>query len=158
MDVEIALPASKTKTGKARDILIGGKLVVILEMRAYTPDGTKLGPDAYVFGNEVGEQIKSTRKSWTTCVLRAHGHEPTWVKGRKNQLTAESRSIYRANNVKLHDLRRECASRMLEAGCSLVEVRDILGHSDISQTSTYLASPRNRWNPRWRAKRNTSSN
>jgi hypothetical protein len=39
-----------------------------------------------------------------------------------------------------HDLRREFGSRVLESGSSLVEARDMLGHANISQTSTYLNS------------------
>jgi integrase len=39
-----------------------------------------------------------------------------------------------------HDLRREFGSRVLESGSSLVEARDLLGHSNIAQTSTYLQS------------------
>jgi integrase len=37
-------------------------------------------------------------------------------------------------------LRREFGSRVLESGSSLVKARDLLGHANISQTSTYLQS------------------
>jgi hypothetical protein len=43
-------------------------------------------------------------------------------------------------NLRFHDLRREFGSRVLESGSSLVEARDLLGHANISQTSTYLQS------------------
>ena len=39
----------------------------------------------------------------------------------------------------MHDLRRECGSRLLEAGAGLHEVREWLGHTDISTTGRYLA-------------------
>lgn len=39
----------------------------------------------------------------------------------------------------MHDLRRECGSRLLEAGVGIHEVRDWLGHRDISTTGRYLA-------------------
>ncbi len=35
-------------------------------------------------------------------------------------------------NIRLHDLRHSCASYMIKMGCSLKEVADYLGHSDIS--------------------------
>ena len=35
-----------------------------------------LGPDAYVFGTEIGERRKNVRHEWNVTVLRAHGHEP----------------------------------------------------------------------------------
>ena len=38
-----------------------------------------------------------------------------------------------------HDLRREAGSRWLDGGVPLHTIRDWLGHSNISQTSTYLA-------------------
>jgi Phage integrase family len=43
-------------------------------------------------------------------------------------------------NLHFHDLRREFGSRVLESGSSLIEARDLLGHANISQTSTYLQS------------------
>jgi integrase len=93
-----------------------------------------------VFGNEVGEQVGSIKKAWQTAVLKAHGHQPQWVKGKSNQLAPESLAAYHAINLHFHDLRREFGSRVLESGSSLIEARDLLGHANISQTSTYLQS------------------
>jgi integrase len=109
-------------------------------MRRHAPDGKPFGPSAYVFGNEVGERIGSIKKAWQTAVLKAHGHAPQWVKGKNNQLASESLTAYRAINLHFHDLRREFGSRVLESGSSLIEARDLLGHANISQTSTYLQS------------------
>src|SRR5439155_8954641 len=66
--------------------------------------------------------------------------QPQWVKGKRNQLAAESLAAYRAIDLHFHDLRREFGSRVLESGSSLVEARDLLGHANITQTSTYLNS------------------
>jgi integrase len=112
----------------------------VLDRRRHAPDGTRLGPDAYVFGNEVGERIGSVKKAWQTAVLKAHGHPPLWVIGKNNQLAPESLAAYRAINLHFHDLRREFGSRVLESGSSLIEARDLLGHANMSQTSTYLQS------------------
>jgi integrase len=136
----LVLPAGKTKTNKAREVPVGSTLGAVLDMRRNAPDGKELGPDAYVFGNAVGEHIKGVKKAWQTAVLKAHGHRPQWVKGKINQLAAESQAAYRAINLHFHDLRREFGSRVLESGSSLVEARDLLGHADITQTSTYLES------------------
>ncbi|MEX2663810.1 MAG: tyrosine-type recombinase/integrase, partial [Vicinamibacterales bacterium] len=38
-----------------------------------------------------------------------------------------------------HDLRREAGSRWLDGGVPLHTIRDWLGHTNIAQTSTYLA-------------------
>lgn len=73
--------------------------------------------DGYVFGNEVGEPVKSVRTAWRATCRRAHIHD-----------------------LHLHDLRREFGSRLLESGAPLMVARDFLGHADISQTSTYLAT------------------
>ena len=75
-----------------------------------------------------------------TTVLRAYGHQPVWEKNGKNQLSAESHRLYASIDLHLHDLRREAASRLVEAGATLVEAQHLLGHSSVSQTATYLAS------------------
>jgi hypothetical protein len=86
----------------------------MLEMRRTDADGRPFGPDAYVFGNEVGERI-----SWE------------W-----------RRACARAGLVDLHfhDLRREFACRLLESRAELHDVRDFLGHANITTTSRYLRS------------------
>lgn len=41
------------------------------------------------------------------------------------------------HDFKIHDLRHTCASRLVQAGLSLYEVANILGHTDISTTQIY---------------------
>ena len=41
--------------------------------------------------------------------------------------------------VRLHDLRHSCASYMLKAGCSMKEISDWLGHSDIGTSMNIYA-------------------
>jgi hypothetical protein len=40
----------------------------------------------------------------------------------------------------VHDLRREFACRLLESSADLHDVKDFLGHANITTTSTYLKS------------------
>jgi len=40
-------------------------------------------------------------------------------------------------DFKIHDLRHTCASRLVQAGLSLYEIANILGHTDISTTQIY---------------------
>jgi integrase len=129
----LVLPAGKTKTNTTRQVPVGARLAAVLEMRRHAPDGTRLGTNTYVFGNEIGERIGSVKKAWQTAVLRAHGCTPVWVKNKRNQLAPESLAAYRAINLHFHDLRREFGSRVLESGSSLIEARDLLGHANISQ-------------------------
>jgi len=114
---QLYLPAQKTKTKAARWIPISTRLKPILEMRRFDPDGKPHRGDRYVFGNEVGERIGSIKKGWTLACTRAG------IEG-----------------LHFHDLRREAGSRWLESGVSLHEVQKLLGHANISQTITYLAS------------------
>ena len=52
----------------------------------------------------------------------------------------QSRAHLRAIGLHFHDLRRECGSRLLEAGVNLAAIRDWLGHHDVSTTDRYLAT------------------
>lgn len=109
--------ATKAKTRKERRIPILPTLREIFDRRQKGPDGDDLGADTYVFGNVVGEMV--TRRQ--LCRL--------W------EQTCERANV---KNLHLHDLRAEAGSQLLEAGASLAEVRDVLGHGNTSMTSVYL--------------------
>jgi integrase len=118
-------------------------------MRRTGPDGEEHRPSAYVFGDGVGARVKTINRTWRATVLRAHGYTPQYVlktvgegdqarRVRTGSLTAESRAQLRAINLHFHDLRREAGSRWLDGGVPLHRVQRWLGHTNISQTSTYL--------------------
>jgi len=132
--------AAKTKTNRSREIPVGSKLAACLAMRQHGPDGQVLAPTAYVFGTVTGERVASIKKQWATAVLKAHGHTPTWTTGQRNCLSPESREVYHRIDLHFHDLRREVGSLIVEAGGSLLDARDVLGHSSVAQTNTYLQS------------------
>jgi integrase len=111
------LPAAKTKTKRDRVVPISGRLKGILEMRRNDPAGEPHGPQAYVFGDEIGRRIRSIKTAWRLTCRRAQ-----------------------IADLHFHDLRREAGSRWLEGGVPLQIVREWLGHANISQTSTYLES------------------
>lgn len=114
----IVLPAEKTKTYETREIPVTQRFAAVLAMRRTAPDGKELEPEAFVFGNEVGEPIASIKTAWYATCRRAG-----------------------IADLHFHDLRREFASRVRETpGNSDHEVRDLLGHADISTTSRYLGS------------------
>jgi integrase len=87
-----------------------------------------------VFGI-LGERVKNIKRAWETAVLKAHGHKAEWCKG---SLTPASRAQLKAIDLHFHDLRHEGASRLLEDGWPLHHIQEMLGHSSIQQTSTYL--------------------
>lgn len=89
----LLLPAGKTKTSEARDVPMTTRLRAVLEMRRHGADGKEFGPDAYVFGNEVGERIGTIKTAWRAACRRAG-----------------------IKDLHFHDLRREFASRLLEYG------------------------------------------
>ena len=86
-------------------------------MREHGPDAIPFGPEAFVFGNTVGEKISSVKTAWRATCRRAH------IAG-----------------LQIRDLRREFGSRLRESGASDHDVRDFLGHANITTTSRYLAS------------------
>jgi integrase len=148
---ELFLPFAKTKTKKDRRIPISTRLKGILEMRRCDPKGDPHPLKAYVFGTEIGTKVDGFTRAWNAAVLRAHGHTPTYTaakatnkknkrdkRGSKN-LSPESRAALKTINLHFHDLRREAGSRWMDGGVNLATVQRWLGHSNISQTSTYLA-------------------
>ena len=107
-----AVEEGAKKTGRARELPISSRLAAVLEMAKLDPAGREYPPTAYVFG-ELGKRIKSVKKAWETTVLKAHGHEPEWVRG---SLSADSRARLAAIDLHFHDLRHEAGCRWLEAG------------------------------------------
>jgi len=137
---ELRIRAEKAKDNEDRVLPISTRLAAVLEMGRLDPAGQEFGPDAYVFGDEVGRRLLSPRKAWQTCVLRAYGIEPTW--DAQHKLTPDCRARLRAINLRFHDLRHEAGSRFLEGGWPLHQVKEMLGHADISTTDTYLNATR----------------
>jgi integrase len=111
----IRLLASKTKSKKDRELPISDRLFALLQMGRHDPAGQVVGPDAFVFGNELGEPSTTFKTAWYAATRRA--------------------SI---KNLRFHDLRHEAGSRFLEAGWPLSHVRQMLGHANIATTDTYL--------------------
>jgi integrase len=118
----LLLPAEITKTNEARDVPITQRLKAVLELRKHAPDGTEHPPEAFVFGNEVGERIAygALRQPWEDTCKAA-----------------------KITGLQIRDLRREFASRLLETpGVVVHTVRDWLGHADLATTSRYLSTTR----------------
>ncbi len=130
------LPHHKTKTKTDRRIPISTRLKSILEMRRYDPAGQPHPLNAFVFGSQVGTRVEGFGRAWDTAVLKSHGHRPAYTE--TATLTPASRAALKAIDLHFHDLRREAGSRWLDGGMPLHAVRDLLGHSNVSQTSTYL--------------------
>ena len=133
----ITLRGETTKSGRTRKIPIPTlRLKAVLEwlrldaQRNFKPD------EAFVFSNTVGEPIASFRTAWEVAVLKAHGIEPAWCRGSK-ALTPESQAQFRAIDLRWHDMRHEFASRLVEKGAALSQVRDLVGHASIVTTERY---------------------
>jgi integrase len=134
---EIVLPFSKTKTKRDRRVPISTRLRAVLEMRRLEPAGRPLPPDAFVFGTEIGTRVSCFARAWRTAVLKAHGYKVTVTKSR--DFSPGLKAALRQIDLHFHDLRREAGSRWLEGGVPLHTIQRWLGHTNISQTSTYLA-------------------
>ena len=86
---EIAIRAENAKTKRRRVLPISPRLRGVLDLMKTGPDGKEWPPTAFVFGNEIGERVGDPKTAWQVCVLRAHGHEPTY---RQEQLHARPAS------------------------------------------------------------------
>lgn len=115
----IVILPHKAKDREERKVPIEPTLRAILDRRRTGPDGHDLPTSAYVFGNETGEMLNRRRLCtwWAATCDRA-----------------------KVTNLHLHDLRGEFASQLAESGVPIQGVRDALGHSSTTMTSTYLRS------------------
>ena len=116
---ELHFPADKTKARRERFIPISQRLRGLLDMRRHGPDGHAFGPDAYVFGNQIGERVGAVKTAWRATCRRAG-----------------------IDDLNFHDLRREAGSRLLEGGMPEHYVQRFLDHANLSTTSRYLATTR----------------
>lgn len=114
---DLFLPAGKTKAKKPRRVPISTVLAAVLAGRRNDPAGEPMKPSDYVFGDAVGRRRRSIKAAWRLTCKRA-----------------------KITNLHFHDLRREAASRWMDAGVSLGTIQRWLGHANISQTSTYLGA------------------
>lgn len=134
----ITLRGATTKSGKTRVVPIGtARLMAVLEWLRLDAAGGDKTDDTPVFSNEVGEATKTVRRAWTLAILKAHGIAPKWRTGTYKDLAAESLQQLQAIDLHWHDLRHEYASRLVERGVPLAQVRDLLGHASIVTTERY---------------------
>lgn len=137
---ELRIRSETAKDQELRRLPISTRLAPVLDMARLDPAGRQYPPAAHVFG-KLGRRIRKIDKAWNTCVLKAHGHEPIWAKHGK--LAPESRAILRVIDLHFHDLRHEAGSRWLESKAwDVHQVKEMLGHANISQTDTYLNAGR----------------
>jgi hypothetical protein len=62
---------------------------------------------------------------------------PHWRKGGYRELQDPYYERFREIDLRWHDLRHEYASRLVERGVPLSQVRDLLGHASITTTERY---------------------
>ena len=134
----ITLRGETTKSRRTRLVPIAtARLRAVLEWLRLDADGEKKPADALVFSDEAGEPVGSFRTAWVTAVLKAHDVAPVWKSYNWTALTPECLSEFRSINLRWHDLRHEYASRLVEKGVPLAQVRDLLGHASIITTERY---------------------
>lgn len=106
----IYLSPRRTKNGKSRTIPLNqhsqSALLQLLEWQRQNDINSH-----YVFAKKTGERIGDLDKSFNTAVKRAQ-----------------------LKDVHIHDLRRTCASWLVQRSVPITEVAALLGHSDIEMT------------------------
>lgn len=115
----IVILAEKAKDREERAIRITATLRTVLDARRNGPDGQPLPGAAYVFGNAVGESVSREKV---------------------NELWRATCKAAGVDDLTMHDLRRTFGSRFLEDGNTLAATRDLLGHSSVTMTNTYLST------------------
>ena len=111
----IRVRGETAKSGKTRWVPIGtDRLRAVLTFLRTDALGHRKPSDAAVFSNEAGEPIRHFQTAWRVTVERAG-----------------------LDDLHLHDLRHEYASRLVEQRVPLSQVRDLLGHASIVTTERY---------------------
>src|SRR5205085_1318826 len=114
------------------------RLRAVIDWLRLDADGDEKPEEALIFSNEAGEPLRLFHRTWVSLVLRAHGLTPTWAPRMNYQgLSDASQDAFRRINLRWHDLRHEYASRLVEHGVPLAQVRDLLGHASIMTTERY---------------------
>jgi len=72
--------------------------------------------------------------AWVTAALEAHDIKPEWKTYGWTALTPACNEQFKHITLHWHDLRHEYASRLVEKGVPLAQVRDLLGHASIITT------------------------
>ena len=136
----LRLRGETTKSGKTRWVPIAtARLAGTLEFLRLDVDGRRRGGDSAVFANDREEPMLFPEAVWHSTILRAHDIQPRQIGGAKGgfRLTDECRAALRRIDLHWHDLRHEYASRLVEQGVPLSQVRDLLGHASIVTTERY---------------------
>jgi integrase len=115
----------KTKSGKIRHVPISSgalELLGNLKLRLEVSTQIAVNLNAHIFANpKTGEPYVSFFFSWNAARIRAG-----------------------LPDLRVHDLRHSFASFLVNAGRSLYEVQELLGHADIRTTSRYAHLSRER--------------
>jgi integrase len=109
----IYLEGMHTKAGKRRSVALNRTARAALRTQArfraaHCPDAR------WVFCTKNGEPIGSVQTSFETACRRA-----------------------KIVDFRFHDLRHTCAAWLIQAGVSITQVRDVLGHSTVAMTEKY---------------------
>jgi integrase-like protein len=110
-------------------------LQATLDFLRLDAEGERKAVEVLVCCNAVEEPSRFPLTAWQTAMLKAHGHDVK--RERLTGLTSECRQILKRIDLHFHDLRHEYASRLVEKGARLSQVRDLLGHASITITERY---------------------
>jgi integrase len=134
-DAQITVTAATAKSGKTRHVVLNEPALTVLrclvseneeQVRKAKHEGRPVKLNRFVFVNpDTGKPFTTLKKSWVGWTGRDGVPRPG--------LMARAH----LEDFKFHDLRHDFASRLVQAGVSLYEVKDLLGHSSITLTERY---------------------
>jgi integrase len=127
----IRLRSETTKSKKERSVPIGTeRLKEALAWLRLDAEGKEKPETARLCSNEVGEPIKYFRTDWENALIRA-GIAPS------EHVRTKEAALKLSEPLRWHDLRHEYASRLVERGVPLSQVRDLMGHASVVTTERY---------------------
>jgi integrase len=115
----LTLRGEITKSKRQRRIpLVSPRVVKWLQLRRFVG-----GPDGHPYGDHRGLYLPRFHTAWL-ATLREAG-----ITDRRRKLDG---------NLRWHDLRHECGSRLAERGMDVRRVQELLGHATITTTQRYF--------------------
>jgi len=109
---QLTVSASTTKTNKVRHVALNTAVIEVLKV--WRGNVVAFNGDSLVWPSQTGREIVNIKRRWKALCDQAN-----------------------VEDFRFHDCRHDFASRLVQSGVDLYQVKGLLGHQSITQTERY---------------------